>query len=116
MKREVVLYTTSDGKCPVKEFLDSLPIKVFQKITWVLRLITELDRIPSNYFKKLIDTNNIWECRVTFGSNIYRLLCFIDNGSIVVLTNGFIKKTQKTPNDEIMKAEEYKKDYLKREK
>ena len=114
MKREIILFTTKDGKCPIQEFLDGMPVKVFKKITWVLRLITELDKIPSNYFKKLIGSDDIWECRIIFSSNIYRLFCFFDNGSIIVLTHGFIKKTQKTPYDEIIKAEEYKKDYLRR--
>ena len=114
MDREIILYTTIDGKCPVQEFLDSLPQKVFQKIAWVLRLIAEIDKIPISYFKKLQNTDDIWECRIKFGSNIYRLLCFFSNGSIVVLTNGFIKKTQKTPKQEIDRAEEYKHDYLRR--
>jgi phage-related protein len=114
MEREIILYTTKDGKYPVKDFLDSLPNKVFKKIAWVLQLIVELDRIPSIYFKKLENTNDIWECRVSFGSNICRLLCFFRNGSVIILTNGFQKKSQKTPINEIEKAEEYKTDYLRR--
>jgi phage-related protein len=116
MKREVVFYTTSGGKCPIQDFLDCLPDKVFQKIAWVLKLLTELDKIPPTYFKKLAGTDNIWECRISFGANIYRLLCFLHNGSIIVLTNGFIKKSQKTPIDEIVKAEEYRNDYIRRMK
>jgi len=111
MKREIVLYTTQDGKCPVKEFLDSFPKKIFQKISWVLQLISEIDRIPSTYFKKLKETDNIWECRIKFGSDIYRLFCFFHNGSIIVLTHGFMKKSQKIPKSEISRAEQYKHDY-----
>ncbi len=114
MKREIILYTTKDGKCPVKDFLDSLSKKVFQKISWVLQLITEIERIPSTYFKKLKDTDNIWECRIKYGSDIYRLFCFFSNGSIVVLTHGFIKKSQKIPMSEIERAEKYKHDYERR--
>ncbi len=111
MKRTIYLYSTKDGRCPVQEFFDNLPVKVFKKISWILKLITELDKIPSTYFKKLIGSDDIWECRIIFSSNIYRLFCFFNNGSVIVLTHGFIKKAQKTPPDEILKAEEYKKDY-----
>jgi len=114
MKRQIILYETQKGKCPIKDFLDHLPLKVFRKISWVLKLVSELDRIPSTYFKKLIGSDDIWECRITFSSNIYRIFCFFDNGSIIILTHGIIKKTQKIPLGEITKAEEYKKDYLRR--
>ena len=114
MKREIILYSTKEGKCPVKDFLDSLPKKVFKKITWVLKLITEVDRIPSTYFKKLKGTDDIWECRIKFASDIYRLFCFFQNRKIIVLTHGIIKKTQKTPSNEIERAEKYKLDYNRR--
>ena len=52
MKREIILYTKEDGPCPVKDFFDSLSTKVFQKISWVLSLITDLDKIPTIYLKK----------------------------------------------------------------
>lgn len=116
MKREIILYTTADGKCPVTDFLDSLPNKVFKKITWILNLVTELEKIPSVYFKKLINSDDIYECRISFGSNIYRIFCFFHKGTLVILTHGIIKKTQKTPQNEIRKAEEYKKDFLRRSK
>ena len=114
MKRKIILYTTKDGKCPIREFLDSLPHKVFQKIAWVLQVVKELDKISTVYFKKIINSNDIWECRISFGSNIYRIFCFFQNGNIIILTHGIIKKTQKVPHAEIIKAEEYKKDYLRR--
>ncbi len=101
MRREIIFYTTEDGKCPVKNFLDSLPEKAFQKKAWILRMIWELDIIPSRYFKKLTDTDDIWECRIKQGNSLYRLLCFFANGSIIILTNGFQKKSQKTPANEI---------------
>jgi len=81
-----------------------------------LQLVAELERIPAIYFKKLKDSDDIWECRIQLGSNIYRLFCFFANGSIVVLTHGLIKKTQKTPQKEIARAKKYKDDYLRRMK
>ena len=112
--RDVNFYRSSSGKSPVKDFLDSLPGKQVQKITWVLEIIEELQIVPNQYFKKLVNTDNIWEVRVKSGSNIFRLLGFFDGKDIVVLTNGFVKKTQKTPKNEIKLAEQRKNDYLKR--
>jgi phage-related protein len=112
--KTVIFYKTADGKCPVQEFLDSLSGKVAQKVTWVLNLIEDLDVAPSTYFKKLVSTEEIWECRIRFGSNAYRIFCFFDGNSVVVLTHGMIKKTQKTPQREIERAEAYRRDYLQR--
>ena len=116
MKRTVILYSTADGKCPIKDFLDVLPGKVAQKVTWVLHLLEDLDVIPVTYFKKLTGSDEIWECRIQLGSNAYRLFCFMLSGTVVVLTHGLRKKTQKTPKSEIDKAEAYRKDYLRRHK
>lgn len=115
MNRTIIFYRTKDGNCPVEDFLDSLPGKVVQKIAWVLEILEQQGMLPSTYFKKLVNTE-IWECRIQQGSNIYRIFCFFDKGSIIILTHGFIKKTQKTPIDEIKRAEEYRSDYLKRRK
>ena len=114
MRRTVIFYKTIEGRCPVKEFLDSLDGKAAQKIVWVLNLLEDLDNIPSLYFKKLTGSNGIWECRIKYGSNIYRIFFFILDNSSVVLTHGFIKKTQKTPASEIERAEKYKNDFIKR--
>ena len=114
MRRVIKFYRTQGGKCPVKEFLDSLSSKWSKKVTWVLKLIEELDIIPSRYFKKLTDTEGIWECRIQFGSNIIRLFCFFLSNDVVVLTHGIVKKTSKLPKKEIEKAEYYKRDYLTR--
>ncbi|MBI5375251.1 MAG: type II toxin-antitoxin system RelE/ParE family toxin [Candidatus Schekmanbacteria bacterium] len=114
MKRNIVFYKTPNGKCPVQDFLDSLPGKSAQKVAWVLSLMEDLDVVPSVYFKKLVGTEEIWECRTQFGSNACRVFCFFDGNSVVVLTHGFMKKTQKTPRSEIDRAESYRKDYLKR--
>jgi phage-related protein len=77
----------------------------------VLQIIVELDAIPKQYLKKL--TSEIWECRIQFGGNIYRVLSFF-GGAQVVLTHGFQKKTQKIPRPEIEKAESFRNDYLHR--
>ncbi len=91
-----------------------MPSKAAQKVAWVLKLVRELDAIPSRYFKKLTDTDGLWECRVEHGGNIYRLFAFFDEGDIVVLTHGFRKKTQKTPRDQIHRARQLRLDYLRR--
>ena len=114
MKRDVIFYRTAHGKCPVQDFLDSLPGKVARKIAWALKLLEDLDAVPSSYFKKLIGTEEIWECRIQFGSNAYRLLCFFLDRSVVVLTHGFVQKSQKMPVHEIEKAEADRRDFLKR--
>jgi phage-related protein len=112
--RTIVFYRTESGDCPVEEFLDSLTGKQAQKVLWVLRLIEELERVPSQYLKKLVNTDEIWEVRVQLGNNIFRLLGFWDVAKVLLLTHGFAKKTQKTPAPEIALAEKRKQDYLAR--
>lgn len=60
--------------------------------------------MPSNYLKHLTGTDGLYEARIQLGSNIWRVFCFFDSDKLVVLTNGFQKKTQKTPKNEIEKA------------
>jgi phage-related protein len=116
MNRTVLLYETENGKCFVREFILSLPVKIQREIVKILNLLEDVEILSEPYFKKLKDTDDIWEARKRFGSNSYRILFFFDEGSIVILTNGFVKKRQKTPKEEILKAEKYKKDYLRRKK
>lgn len=70
--------------------------------------------VPVQYFKKLRDTEDIWEVRVNFRLNTYRILCFFATGNRLILTHGLMKQTQKTPQREIARAENYRKDYLSR--
>ena len=112
MGRKVIFYETSAGKCPIRDFLEFLPAKVARKVTWVLNLIEDLEVVPSSYFKKLVATQEIWECRITVGSSAYRVFCFFVGDSTVVLTHGFLKKSQKTPRAEIEKAEVYRRDFF----
>lgn len=76
MMRQVNFYKTRSGRSPVVEFLDSLTGKQAQKVAWVLQLVEELDVVPRQYFKKLINTDGIWEVRIQFGGNTFRLLGF----------------------------------------
>lgn len=114
--RTVNFYHLPNGNSPVEEFLDSLTGKQAQKVLWVLQLIEELDVIPRQYFKKLVDSEGIWEVRIQFGNDIFRLLGFFDGGTLLILTNGFAKKTQKTPPQEIALAVRRKEEYLSRRK
>ena len=112
--KEIVFYRTQSGASPVEDFLDSLSGKQAQKVLWVLRLIQELDYVPSQYLKKLVNTDDIWEVRVQVGNNIFRLLGFFVENNLIILTNGFAKKTQKTPSQEINLAQQRKREYLNR--
>ena len=82
----------------------------------MLSLVEELEVVPKQYFKKMINTEDLWEVRVRMGSNIFRLLGFFDGAKIVVLSHAFQKKTQKTPKRAIKLAEERKTDYFGRKK
>ena len=74
-------------------------------------MIEELQRVPETYLKHLENTNGLFEIRVQHGSDIFRIFCFFDQGQLVVLANGFQKKTQKTPKKEIEKALKIKEEY-----
>ena len=85
MKR-IYFYKTETGVSPVEEFLDALAEKQIQKVLWVLKLIQEVDRIPIQYFKKLVNTDDIWEVRVTIAGNIFRILSFFDGKELKPLS------------------------------
>jgi phage-related protein len=88
--------------------------KVQAKIEWTLNLIKVTPKVPEKFFKHMQGTNGLYEIRVEVGTNIYRIFSFFDKGNLVVLGNGFQKKSQKTPKQEIEKAlkimEEYQND------
>jgi len=94
--------------------LDKLSDNQVTKITWVLKLIQELNQVPARYFKKLTNTDDIWEVRVDVGKNTFRLLGFFQGRELIMLTNSFQKKSQKTPMNEIKLAEKRKKEFLNR--
>ena len=87
-----------------EEFLLAQPIKVQDKIYKVIEIIETYQRVPSTYLKAIIGTKGLYEARIKLGSNIWRVFCFFDKGKLVILLNGFTKKTQKTPKKEISKA------------
>ncbi|MBQ9627132.1 MAG: type II toxin-antitoxin system RelE/ParE family toxin [Treponema sp.] len=108
---EIVFYKKRGGQCPIQEFLDSLDVKMRTKALLMAALLREHGanlRLP--YSKQFED--GIFELRAKQGSNITRLLYFFFAGKKAVLTNGFVKKTQKTPRAQIQKAKEYRSDYL----
>ncbi len=112
--KEVVFYRTSTGRCPVEEFLNLLSSKQAQKVAWVINLVEELEIVPRQYFQKMVNTDDLWEIRVKVGTNIFRILGFLDGAKLVVLSHAFPKKTQKTPRQAIRIAEERKRDYFRR--
>ena len=111
---EIIFYTNDKGEKPVVEFLDSLDDKMRAKMLLSIRIIKEngpMVRLP--YSEELED--GIFELRAKSGTNISRILYFFVVGRKIILTNGFIKKTQKTPKKEIEKAKKYRSEYLSRE-
>lgn len=87
------------------------PKKVQDKIFKIIEAIETLERVPSNYLKHLTGTDGLYEARIQLGTNIWRVFCFFDGEKLVVLMNGFQKKTQKTPKNEIEKAIKIMNDY-----
>ena len=85
--------------------------KVKDKIIWTFSLIEEIHQVPETYLKHLEETDGLYEIRIQVGSDIFRIFCFFDEGKLVVLANGFQKKTQKTPKKEIAKALKIKAEY-----
>jgi phage-related protein len=94
------------------DFFDAQNTKVKQKIAWTLDLICEIDRVPEKFLKHLEGTEGLYEIRVQTGNNIFRIFCFFDEGKLVVILNGFQKKSNKTPEKEIERAEKLRKEYF----
>ena len=94
------------------DFFNAQKDDVKKKFNWTLQLISTQDRIPKKFFRHMTGSDGIFEVRVEVGSDIFRVFSFFDKGNIVVLVNGFQKKTQKTPKGELKLAEKLKKEYL----
>jgi phage-related protein len=90
--RKVIAY-----KNYFEDFLLKQPVKVQDKIYKIIEAIETLERIPANYLRFIQGTKGLYEARIKLGSNIWRVFCFFDHGKLVILLNGFVKKTQKTP-------------------
>ena len=99
-----------------EKFYDSQTDKVKKKILWTFRVLKELDQIPEIYLKHIKNSSGLYEIRVQVGSNIFRIFCFFDIDNIVVVGHGFQKKTQKTPKQQIEKAEQIKREYYESKK
>lgn len=107
-QRKIIFY-----KDYFKEFFIKQRENIKEKIIWTLELIEELPRIPQSYLKHIEGTNGLFEIRIQFGSDIFRIFCFFDHDKLIVLANGFQKKDQKTPKREIEKALKIKDEYEK---
>lgn len=105
-------FKKQDGSCPVEEFLDSLDNKMRAKILLAIALLeTNGPQLREPYSKPLGD--GIFEIRAKQGNNITRTLYFFYDGKQIILTNGFVKKTQKTLSAEIQRAKKYRAEYLR---
>ena len=94
------------------DFFEKLKPDVKRKFNWTLRLLATIDRVPVKYFKHIEGTTGLFEVRVEVGSDIYRVFSFFDEGRLIILLNGFQKKSQKTPKNEIELAEKLKNQYF----
>ena len=109
--REIIAY-----KNYFEDFLIKQPFKVQNKIFKVLEAIETLERIPTTYLKLIAGTSGLYEARIQLGTDIWRVFCFFDKGKLVILLNGFQKKTQKTSKNEIEKAKNLMKEYYESRK
>ena len=109
--RKVIAY-----KDYFEDFLEKQPMKVQDKIFKVIEAIETLERVPKNYLKAITGTKGLYEARISLASNIWRVFCFFDEEKLVILLNGFTKKTQKTPKKEIDKALRLMADYYNEKK
>jgi phage-related protein len=98
------------------DFFKTLKPEVKAKFNWTLELISTIERVPEKYFKHMENSDGIFEVRVEVGTDIYRVFSFFDKGQVIILVNGFQKKTQKTPKKEIEMAERLKKQYFDEKK
>lgn len=111
MSRKIIFYGNH-----FIEFYQKQDQKVKGKIQYVFELIKQVHRVPEKFLKHITGTNGLYEIRIEYESNIYRIFCCFDEGRLVVLFNGFQKKTQKIPQKEIDKAEQLMKDYFNNKK
>jgi phage-related protein len=94
------------------EFFEGLRPEVKKKFNWTLQLIATVEKIPKKYFDHMSNSTGIFEIRVEVGSDIFRVFSFFDKGNLIILLNGFQKKTQKTPKNQLELAEKLKKQYF----
>lgn len=104
--REVVFYRSY-----FLDFYSSLSDKARLKVDWTLQLIETTERVPSKFLKSMTGSEGLYKIRVLVGTDALRIFCFFDEGKLVVLINGFNKKTQKTPRQELERAVRLRKQY-----
>lgn len=107
MNREIIFYENH-----FIEFYQVQDDTVKEKIKYVFELIKQVEKVPEKFLKHLTNTNGLYEIRIDYQSNIYRIFCYFDKGKLIVLFNAFQKKSQKTPNKEIAKALKLMEEYL----
>ncbi len=93
-------------------FYNQQELKVRKKIDYVLWLITHTERVPIKFLKYLEDTDNLYEVKISSTFKEIRILCFFDETKVIVLINCFIKKSQKTPKNEIELGEKLRREYF----
>ena len=106
MKRDFVFW-----KDYFHNFFESLDEDSKQKLLWILKSLESLPKIPSKFFKHIEGTKGLFELRFSWEGKAYRIFCFFEKGNKIILCNGFIKKDQKTPKQEISKALKIKEEY-----
>jgi phage-related protein len=94
------------------EFYLAQSLKVQEKIEYIFKILRTVDKVPKKFLDHMTGTDGLFEIRVESGSNIYRIFCCFDKGNLVILFNGFQKKTKKTPAEEIKLAERLRKEYF----
>ena len=98
------------------DFYKDLDGKVKSIIQYVFELIKQVERVPEKFLAPMTGCNGLFEIRIEYNSNIYRIFCCFDEGKLIVLFNGFQKKTQKTPKVEIERAMLLKSEYFQAKK
>jgi len=92
-------------------FFNELKPEVQKKFNWTLLLISTVERVPEKYLKHITGSKGLYEVRVESASDIFRVFCFFDEDKLVILLNGFQKKTWKTPKNQMKRAEQLKEQY-----
>lgn len=110
---EIKFYKDQAGKIPVRDFLDSLDVKMRQKMLRSIQALQDMGVSLRMPLSEALD-DGIFELRAKIGTNISRVMYFFVIGNRAVLTHGFVKKTQKTPPREIERAKKIRDDYMKR--
>lgn len=110
---KLIAYKKENGEVPVEEFLDSVNVKMRAKIYGLMEILQEKGNLLREPYSKHLE-DGIFELRCKFGSDITRVLYFFYYEGKIIMTNGFVKKTRKTPKEEIQLAKDRRKDFIER--